>query len=140
DAGRVGDSFIAQHSSRSLPVSLAEHDVDAAEDRHDVGDLMPLAHLAEHRQVGEAWRADVIAPRILPRIRVAGRDDVIAKLALRILNAPVCLTQRDARRVYLAAGEDRLVLSRFEARQNLLEYTHAFAHLVEAQQVAVVNV
>src|SRR6185436_4216042 len=66
-------------------VHLSKHDVDAAENNHHVGDGLTEAHVFEHRQVDEAWRADQVAVRI----RTTITDEVKAEFALRPFNPAI---------------------------------------------------
>src|SRR3990172_8407522 len=120
--------------ARSLAVSLAQHNVNAAENNHNVGNLRAFAQFTQHRQIDERWSANVIAIRI----RLAGRDDVEAQLAFRPFHTPVRFTRRGADVVLRLAGHD--LATGWHIAQHLLANLYALAHLVHADEVAVVDV
>src|SRR5205085_3586544 len=97
---------------------------------------MALAHLTERRQVDETWRTHVIAEWIAAAVR----HTVEAKFALRVFDVAVALARRNLDRIAGLAAEDRLALRLIQARQQLLENVQALAHLVHADQVAVIDV
>jgi hypothetical protein len=68
----------------SLPVHFTEHDVDAAEDCDDVGDKMAARYFIDDAEIHETRPAHLYAERI----RRPVTDDVVPKLAARILEAP----------------------------------------------------
>src|SRR5262249_29781974 len=79
-----------EHNSpiaRCLPVDVAQHDVDRAEDRDEVGDQVVLPDLGHDGQVDEARRPDLAARRNLRAVA----HDVEAQLAARVLDRGIGL-------------------------------------------------
>src|SRR6266550_3104660 len=72
------DSSAVHNSS----VNLAQNDIQGPDDRHDVRDQMPDAHLLQRLQVYEARRAHAHAPGLL---RAVG-NEIAANLAFRSFN------------------------------------------------------
>src|SRR5436190_16630058 len=68
-------------------INFPEHDIHRADDRDHVGDHVALGHLVHGRQVREARRADLHAPRLVGAVG----DQVDAELALRVLDRGVHL-------------------------------------------------
>jgi len=69
-------------------VDFAEHDVDAADAGHQVGDHAALGDLRQRLQVGERGLADLDAIGV----RSAVRDHVVAHLAARGFDRLIDLT------------------------------------------------
>ena len=74
---------------------------------------------------------------VAPGIRLAGRDDIVAKLALRGLDAGVDLARRHTHLVLGLAGDDRP--SR-DLLHSLLQDSQRLADLIQSDQVVVVQV
>ena len=72
---------------RNSSVHLAQHDVDAAEDDDDVGDVVAEAHVFEDGEIDQARRAHAVAVRVGRAVA----DEVEAELALGRLDAAVGL-------------------------------------------------
>ena len=89
--------------ARALSIDFAQHDIEAAQDADDVGDRVAQAHLLERRQVDEARAADVVA---IGRRRAVGHD-VVAELALGVLDPRIGLARGHLDLVALLAGQDR---------------------------------
>src|SRR4030067_961329 len=78
-AGTAWTRDIASDSIMALPVDLRENDVEAADDRHDVGDHQSLGDLLEDVHRHEGGGADLqavrvhrpIADQVNPRLRPA---------------------------------------------------------------------
>src|SRR5258708_697679 len=77
---------------RSSSVDVAEHDIDRAEDRHDVGDEPALEQPREDLEVVERRATHLRAERV--RRRAAGGDHVDPDLTLRALDRVVRLALR----------------------------------------------
>ena len=73
--------------ARAVTCRTPHHEVDRAQDRDDVGDHDARQDVLEHLQVDERRRAHLEAPRC----RAALRADVIAVLALRVLDVALDL-------------------------------------------------
>src|SRR5260221_2040336 len=119
-----------------LTISFAKNDVDAAKNSHDVGNFVAFAHLAKRREIDETWSADVVAEWVATTRRYA----VEAEFALRIFDVTVAFACGNLDRVAGWAAKDRLAARLFQAGEQLLEDTQALAHLVHADQVAVIDI
>src|SRR3990170_692669 len=127
------DPSTSLRASSALAVDFAQDDVDRAQGGDDVGHLVPTAHLAQRRQVDEGRGPHVVAPRV----GLAGGDNVETQFSLRILDPSIRLTGRDAHLVLRLARLDRAF---GDVAHRLLQDAQALAHLVQPQQVAVVDV
>src|SRR5574341_100817 len=91
-AANAGTAWTRDLASASMAsaVDFREDDVEAADDRHDVGDHEPLRHLLENVHRDEGGRAD------LEPVGVDGRvaDEVDPRLAAGVLGAAVDLFRR----------------------------------------------
>src|SRR2546423_10069354 len=116
----------------TLPVNLAEHDVERADDCDHVGDEVADAHLPQGLQVDEARRADAHAVRSARTVR----HEVTTNLALRPLNRVVVVARGrlDDLRDFGVDGAVRHLL------QSLLDDAPRLSHLFEADEVSIVRV
>src|SRR5256714_1119397 len=116
----------------TLPIYLAEHDVERADDRDHVGDEVADAHLPQGLQVDEARRPDAHTVRSARAVR----HEVTTYLALRPLNRAVVVARGrlDHLRDFGADGAVRQLL------QSLLDDAPRLSHLFESDEVSVVRV
>src|SRR6185295_10046731 len=111
-----------------LAIDFAEHDVDRAQDRDQVGDEVVLADLGHDGEVDEARSPHLAARGDLRAVA----DDVEAKLAAGILDGRVGLAHRG-----LDLAQVRRVLPRRQAVHRLLDDLAGLDHLLDPQPVPV---
>src|SRR5690606_29907132 len=114
-----------------LPVHLAHHDVDAADDGHHVRHQAAHAQGPQQLQVREA-RGAVVHP---PRVFLAAADDVHAHLAARRLHAGV----RVALQAH-AAGDLADEIAGRNLVQGLADDADGFVELLHPHEIARVHV
>src|SRR5581483_1221058 len=115
---------------RTSAVHLAEHDIDRAEDRDHVADLLADERFLKDREIDEARRAHVHSHRA----HVAVGDHVDAEIAARALDVGVRLARQGLWDLRDALGRYVPLLHLFEA---LLDDLHRLAHLAHAAVVPI---
>ena len=118
----------------TLSIHFSHHDIDAAEDNHDVGHGVAEAKVFQHSQIDEARRADAVTIRI----RAAVADQIETELAFGRFDAPVGFADRRTKARIFTFGF--MIGPAGNLLERLLQDSDALAHLQRAHHQSIVGV